>query len=187
MALGGNMTVEGDQEQPWADWYIDGSAQVEQGDILLDFPVVTPVGLDSNGDYTFARRKQTVVLLTQTCDVQKAKQRTLMAASVHDYDALVATGDFQYLTDKDYKKSLARGSAIADFLLPPTAADELSWSIAHFREIFVLPKAAVQGAVERQAPIRLASPYKEFLSQAFARFVMRVGLPSPLTEFERRR
>ena len=180
------MTVQGEQADTWADWYVVGDANLEQGDIFLSFPVVTPLGLDESGSYTFAEREQPIVVLTQTCDLPKPKQRTLIAASVQGYDALVATGEFDYLKDSKYKEALARGSAVADFLLPPTPGTGLPWSIVHFRDLFVVPKQSVVDAATTHAPIRLASPYKEYLSQAFAGFLMRVAWPSTLNEFTER-
>ncbi len=174
------------QHSARADWYADGDANVEQGDIFPSFRVLTPVASETDdGDYAFAARDQTIVVLTQSCDIPKSGQRTLMAASVFDYDALVSAEGNDHLRTTEYRRSLARGNAIADFLIPPTQGGEISWSIVSFRDLFVVPKSIVLDVAGRQPPIRLASPYKEYLSQAFARFVMRVGLPSPLHDFER--
>lgn len=178
--------TEGEGAEPWADWYAQGDAAVQQGDILHAFPVVTPVDLGDDGSYTFATRTQAIIILTQTCDVPKAKQRTLMAASVHPYDLLAANTEFDYLRTSAYQVALSRGDAIADFLLPPTPGSELPWSIVHFRDIFVVPKSAVIDTATHYPPTRLASPYKEYLSQAFARFMMRVALPSTLDAFTKR-
>jgi hypothetical protein len=42
---------------------------------------------------------------------------------------------------------------------------------------------ARQLAVENGSRLRLQPPYREHLSQSFARFFMRVGLPTPVTPF----
>lgn len=102
------MAVEDDQSaQQRADWYTDGDANVEQGDILLSFRVLTPVASETEGgDYAFAARTQTIVVLTQSCDIPKQGQRTLMAASIFDYQALAATPGNDHLRSTDYRQSL---------------------------------------------------------------------------------
>ncbi len=51
-----------------------------------------------------------------------------------------------------------------------------------FHDIFTLPREFLEGFLSRlSAPrLRLLPPYREHLSQAFARFFMRVGLPQSL-------
>jgi hypothetical protein len=51
-----------------------------------------------------------------------------------------------------------------------------------FHEVFTLPRAFLerQLAQRGQPRLRLLPPYREHLSQAFARFFMRVGLPTPV-------
>jgi len=51
-----------------------------------------------------------------------------------------------------------------------------------FGRIFSLPKEFVKQVARSQAPrLRLLPPYREHLSQSFARFFMRVGLPKDVS------
>jgi hypothetical protein len=53
-----------------------------------------------------------------------------------------------------------------------------------FREIFSLPHEYLADHAKRLGPRwRLKPPFLEHFSQAFARFFMRVGLPSTIPEF----
>ena len=54
--------------------------------------------------------------------------------------------------------------------------------IVDFHEVFSLPRAFLEAwLAERGEPrLRLRPPYREHLSQAFARFFMRVGLPTDI-------
>ncbi len=53
--------------------------------------------------------------------------------------------------------------------------------IVDFGRIFSLPKSFVsQFAASQGRRLRLRSPYREHLSQSFARFFMRVGLPQDI-------
>jgi len=57
--------------------------------------------------------------------------------------------------------------------------------VVDFREIYSLPfEYLFKHAAELDARWRLKSPFLEHFSQAFARFYMRVGLPSTIPEFQ---
>ena len=62
---------------------------------------------------------------------------------------------------------------------PKNPGDGRAALVVDFREIYSLPfEYLVQHAVSLGSRWRLDSPYLEHFSQAFARFFMRVGLPS---------
>ena len=56
--------------------------------------------------------------------------------------------------------------------------------IVDFHEVFSLPRSFLESWMGAQKPerFRLCPPYREHLSQAFARFFMRVGLPTDIVE-----
>ena len=57
-------------------------------------------------------------------------------------------------------------------------------AIVDFWAVYTVPFGFVEMFADYCGPrLRLQSPYTEHLSQAYARFVMRVGLPSPIPEF----
>ena len=55
--------------------------------------------------------------------------------------------------------------------------------IVNFHEVYTVPRRFLESFLREQARsrLRLSSPYREHLSQAFARFFMRVGLPTQVT------
>jgi hypothetical protein len=56
--------------------------------------------------------------------------------------------------------------------------------IVDFRTVFSVPFQFITEMARRQSRrLRLQSPYREHLSQAFARFFMRVGLPADIKPF----
>ncbi len=179
------MTSPATPGDPGSDWYCAAQDGLEQGDILLSLRIVVPIATAQSADYTFGSRIAKVIVLTQTCDLQKSAQKDLLVAEVHSYSGLVAAG-MDHLKKTEYRQGLARGSAISEFLLPPNPEGALPWSLVAFRDVFVIPKQVVLAAATVDGNVlRLASPYKEYLSQAFGRFVMRVGLPATLHEFEK--
>lgn len=168
--------------QPGRDWYGAAEGELEQGDIVVDFDLVVPLA-GPEKQYAFGRRNANIVVITQTCDIPKNAQKNLLVAEVHAHKDLVRAG-LSHLNSREYKKSLARGTAISDFLLPPTPDGRLDWCVVSFRDIHVVPKEIVKDRATPTKTYRLVSPYREYLSQAFGRFLMRVGLPATLNAFE---
>jgi hypothetical protein len=54
--------------------------------------------------------------------------------------------------------------------------------VVDFHDLFTVPRGFLEAVLrQRGLPrLRLLPPYREHLSQAFARFFMRVGLPQPI-------
>jgi hypothetical protein len=54
--------------------------------------------------------------------------------------------------------------------------------VVDFHDVFTVPRSFLETLLEsrRLRRLRLLPPYREHLSQAFARFFMRVGLPQPI-------
>lgn len=68
---------------------------------------------------------------------------------------------------------------------PTNPTDNRESLVVDFREIYSLPfEMLTQHALEVGARWRLKPPYLEHFSQAFARFFMRVGLPSAISPFK---
>jgi hypothetical protein len=69
------------------------------------------------------------------------------------------------------------------------SCDEFAWTepgvrIVDFRALVTLPLAYLRTRIATTAQrLRLNPPYREHLSQAFARFCMRVGLPVDIPPF----
>lgn len=165
---------------------------LEQGDILRDCPRFGIEGLDQwpppdDAEVDVATDLVQAVVLTQTCDlVQKKVEWVLLAVVVpwpEARDAMVAQGN-QAAKGSKFREALVQGNLPALALLHRHADSEMNWSVVDFHQIFVLPKTLVLNIAKANgARLRLASPYKEHLSQAFARYFMRVGLPHDAKAF----
>jgi hypothetical protein len=55
--------------------------------------------------------------------------------------------------------------------------------VVDFRRVYSLPVAFVRKRASLSGRLRLMPPYREHLSQSFARFFMRVGLPIDIPPF----
>jgi hypothetical protein len=57
--------------------------------------------------------------------------------------------------------------------------------VVSFAQVFSMPFTYVAALAASPAPrLRLQPPYREHLAQAFARFIMRVGLPVDIPPFK---
>ncbi|MFF4597099.1 hypothetical protein [Amycolatopsis sp. NPDC001319] len=181
--------------EPERYWYsvvnddsLSDSERLEQGDIIRKFPIarVGEVIVSEAGEAAVRAKvtKSDVVILTQSCDIPKQVQKTILVAEIVSYDSLATR-----VTDSKspkWRKKLSEGNIPGLFLLHEFADNPtFPWSIVSFRDLHVLSKEEVLSASSTSGDrLRLNSPYKEHLSQGYARFMMRVGLPVGAAGFE---
>jgi len=92
-----------------------------------------------------------------------------------------------YYKSKNGKESLRRGHLSGYHLLNKCEIDnfESDYLVVDFRNVYgVAFDFLVNFAKNQDRRIRLLPPYREHLSQAFARFFMRVGLPVDIPPFK---
>ena len=134
-----------------------------------------------------------VIVLTQSCDLAESKVDHVtmcphVALSVHKREwAAFEEEHEQRPTPKawlKYCENLTKGRfthmmVLADCTLPTF---ENEHRIVDFREVYSMPVKALEAFAKSNSGgrVRLVPPYREHLSQAFARFFMRVGLPSTI-------
>ena len=187
------MTAEALWYQVVHSHHLASDTLLEQGDILRDCLRFGVEGLDrwpppQDAEVDIATDLVQAVVLTQTCDLVQKKVEWVLLAVVVPWpdarDAMVAQGN-QAAKSSKFREALVQGNLPALALLHRRADDpEMSWSVVDFHQLFVLPKSLVLNiASANGARLRLTSPYKEHLSQAFARYFMRVGLPHDAKAF----
>lgn len=173
-----------------SSWYEVVTGDVlEQGDILTGLPIYT-VEYDLGGDEASAEVRVDVldvVVLTQSCDLENNKVDTLLLADVVGYEAqLKNEPSGSFLRSSNFKKAAVAGNLPAQSLLPPhEGTPSFPWSLVDFHHLRTSSfELAKRHAISSGDRLRLAHPYKEHLAQAFARYMMRVGLPTGLRDFQ---
>lgn len=169
-----------------ARWYEGVTTNsLEQGDLFFDFPVVVPsitaddirlitsgMTLEKSAEVT----QMDVVVMTQSCDLENNKTKTIILCPIWELD------EMQY--GKDKKEQIRKGYQPSFHLLNQDNALGIPYTLVEFSRLYMTAKDALSqfaGSVNNRP--RLISPYKEHLSQAFARYFMRVGLPSGIPHF----
>lgn len=187
---------------PPFDWYeeVAATAPLMQGDIVEDCPVLifrddpwTPgpdlvEALSRAAGYQRVR----VVVMTQACDLAENKVRDAVLCPVEPLESYRATHDKamrakgQEPSAKSWRRALDElrqgkvwRAALLDKRVDANGAVVMPHQVVHFSRVHSLPVAFLQSwLVSAGMPrLRLLPPYREHLSQAFARFFMRVGLP----------
>ena len=172
-------------EAPVYPWYQSHLwTGLEQGDLLPDCPVVVPPTnltealLAKEGEeigIEMEVQRVRLIVMSQSCDLAEDK-----------IDQVLLCGYFPASDHPKHTRSEIRKErfpALHMIEKCELAGHEFERQDVDFRTIYTLPKAfVISFASSLNERVRLLSPYKEHLSQAFARYFMRVGLPQPLQD-----
>jgi hypothetical protein len=187
-------------------WYRAAGPEesLTQGDLVFDCPALTwrSSALQSLGgsiaedlllgEHLIAEARDLVVM-TQACDLEHTKVANVVLCPHY------GLGEFQAAWEEDqrgkgqnptakawrrYCDDICEGTIWNLNLLNAQSGDgvELEHRVVDFHEVFTLPRPVLESLLQARGRVRpqLLPPYREHLSQAFARFFMRVGLPTPV-------
>lgn len=167
-------------------WTEATGATLRQGDYLLDCPVpVFQDRPDDTGRQSFPVTDYDLIIVTQSCDLENRKVALVATCPIHPIAVYERINPM--LAKKGRWEEVRKGRAEALYLLSSQTnpADNREALVVDFREIYSLPFELLEKQATRQTPRwRLKSPYLEHFSQAFARFFMRVGLPSAIPPYK---
>lgn len=174
------------QEYPWFE-VADSNDDLLQGDFIKDCPVIIPSSEMSKDEVVDARVVEyNVVVMSQSCDLLQRKLDLVLVCPIWPLSEF--EGANPYYRGKEGKEALRRGNLPGYHLLNRCEIDgfETDYLVVDFRNVYSVPFDFLVGLVkERAKRVRLLPPYREHLSQAFARFFMRVGLPVDIPPFKK--
>jgi hypothetical protein len=157
-----------------------------QGDILYKCPVIIPSGEIPEGDPGDEYVLETgisiydVIVMSQSCDLEQENLDLVLVCPHSTLTQFVENQENGFFKSKKFKDALKQGNVHGYHLLNKCDLD--GWAteprIVDFRNVYSLPLPFIKRlANKRGERLRLLPPYREHLSQAFARYFMRVGLP----------
>lgn len=171
-------------------WYrtIDGS-DLEQGDIVDSCPVFAPPSdiFPNDEALQFAWEDRDVVVMTQSCDLISGREKVTEVLLCPVWLRSELTEG--YLSTLKGMEEARRGYLPGFHVLAECGLSEYQKEIrvVDFRRVYSLPLAFLKRhAAAQQHRVRLLPPYREHLAQSFARFFMRVGLPTDIPAFVRK-
>lgn len=175
-------------------WYqlVSGEEEIKQGDILEDCPVfqlpedLAEIKKDqlNNIKSKVQWRQQDVIIMSQSCDMVKGREKLkeILLCAVWKRSELTEG----YLASNGGMEEARRGNLPGYHVLGESSLPEFHREIrvVDFRYVYSLPLPFVRRlGTEAGKRIRLLPPYREQLAQAFARYFMRVGLPTDIPPF----
>lgn len=189
-------------------WYRAAGAEepLTQGDIIFECLAVSwrlsalqpPAGSVAEdlslGEHLIAEARDLVVM-TQACDLEHAKVTSVVLCPHYGLE------EFKDAWEEDQRSKGQNPTAKAWRRYCDDICEGTIWNlnllnaqsdwgvgvehrIVDFHEVFTLPRPVLESLLKAKNVPRpqLLPPYREHLSQAFARFFMRVGLPTPVTK-----
>jgi len=169
-------------------WYsVVSGDDLEQGDIFEECPIFLPpddLATEELADATFRCETRDVIVMSQSCDLVKGREKVpeVLLCTVWLQSKL---REGHLSTDKGMEDA-RRGNLPGYHVLAVCDLPRLNRQVrvVDFRRVYSLPIGFLrQRGRSIGARLRLMPPYREHLSQAFARFFMRVGLPVDIPAF----
>lgn len=173
--------------QPY--WHQVQGADLQQGD-MLDGCLVPQIGpdfgtLDPEIPIDIQAGEMRLVIVTQSCDLQNNKAKLVALCPIHTLLEFEATNP--NFSKKGQWELVRKGRIEGLHLLasPSQPDDNQTALVVDFGEVFSLPPSYLSARAQQMGPRwRLDSPFLEHFSQAFARYFMRVGLPSAIPPYK---
>lgn len=174
-------------EYPWYE-LIKSTDEITQGDILKNCPVpfikeFSGAPYNEGSSVNAEIKYIDGIILTQACDLANSKVNDIILCSITsktDFENIqIQLGKSKNSIDSNID-SIRKGQQYAYHIINNFKNDEFEqdFYIINFKEIFSIPTyLAKEIAQSNGKRLRLCPPYREHLSQAFARYFMRVGLP----------
>jgi hypothetical protein len=172
-----------EKDYPWYE--VTEDPQLAQGDFILECPVLIPPRNFRHGqqaDVEFATYN--VVVMSQTCDIVLRKIDLVLVCPTWSLTELKA--QLPDLAPIRKLEHIRRGDLPGFHMLAACEIEsfECECRVVTFRDVYSVHLDFLQDHVRlSQRRLRLLPPYREHLSQAFARFFMRVGLPVNIPSF----
>ena len=164
------------REYPWYQ-LVEGD-ELEQGDLFAALPVITPhrelLFPLPEADLPVEVDQYDVVVMTQSCDLTNDKvEDVILCPHWKLEDAGIPRNRIKEIRSGRVNRYLLLNSC--------EMGPGLTLRVVDFGRIFSVPKTYLRAFARSQTSrLRLLPPYREHLSQAFARFFMRVGLPQDI-------
>lgn len=170
-------------QYPWYE-IVNEREGLEQGDFIRSWPVIIPEEMiEGEGEIDSNVLERDMIIMSQSCDIANNKIDNVLVCPVLDLETMT-----KYAGRGDRNK-LRKGEIIGYHLLNKCTLIgvgnecgllelEGKYPVVDFRNAYSIPLIFLLKGIEsrNEKRLRLLPPYKEQLSQAFARFIMRVGL-----------
>ena len=181
-------------EYPWYEM-LTYSEEIRQGDFLPNCPIFIPptdlnVDTETGSIQYFDNikvRALNTVVVSQSCDLENGKLEIVLVCPVYTLTQWIESLPLEQRIGKGRRnriEELRKGNLPAFHLLDKNEGDEhQDFYVVDFKNVYGVNFDFLKSFTKKLASrYRLLPPYREHLSQAFARFFMRVGLPNDIKD-----
>ncbi len=173
---------------PWFAELKQGQVNdLQQGDLIPNCPIIIPPPSISDGEIELELKEIDSLILSQSCDLVNGKIEIVLVCPYYKLDLFLENLPQQQQGRKAKQKiieNLRKGHLPGYHLLNRDLNLNLveDYQVVDFRNVYGIQFSSLFELAEKLTPrVRLLPPYREHLSQAFARYFMRVGLPQDIT------
>lgn len=174
------------EKQASSVWETVAGPILRQGDAIIKCPVpVVPETLQLDSPIEATIDYSNVIVITQSCDLENSKAEFVAVCPIFTIDEFAKTNP--NIRDKGRLEEIRRGRHHGLHMLPPFKDNSTNQDVilVDFREIYSIPEPVLAAFAKASGErCRLNPPFLEHFSQAFARFFMRVGLPTAIPPFK---
>lgn len=169
---------------PWFESVINDDG-LNQGDLIFNCPIVMPPNDIREGESVEIEIAIIdSIILSQSCDLVNKKIDNVLVCPFYSLKSFVDELSVEERNSKRAKKKIIEnmksGNLPGYHLLNKFEEIEAlcDYQVVDFRNVYSVNFTSLEKIVAKEKTrIKLLPPYREQLSQAFARFFMRVGLP----------
>ncbi|MCL5256583.1 MAG: hypothetical protein M1319_02165 [Chloroflexi bacterium] len=165
---------------------MDREQALAQGDVIKSCPTAVPRVLPHGESKLSADISEyDVIVMSQSCDLEFKKLRFVLVCPLAELPQ--AKELIPELKEKGRCESVRRGNVPGLHMLNKCDIKgmETDYFVVDFKTALSVPFELLETLVQgNRRTMRLLPPYREQLSQAFARFFMRVGLPVDIPGFK---
>ena len=153
-----------------------------QGDFVPDCPLIIPPDTFED-DQELTVKTLNAIVMSQSCDITNGNVEIILVCPYYDleyfYTMHPTSKDGSANGKRKVKEELVKGNYHSYHILQKDETHNLNdYIIVDFRNVYgVHSKFLKEHLLKIKNRNRLLPPYREHLSQAFARYFMRVGLP----------
>ncbi len=170
------------KDYPWYE--IAKGEELFQGDIIDSCSLIIPPSTIKD-KIKVEVIEYDVIIMSQSCDLINKKLELVLVCPIWPL-SIFENRNPSYKNPK-MKESLRRGYLPGYHLLNGCEIKgfEKEYLVVDFRSVYSVPFGFLTELIRKKGQrLRLLPPYREHLSQAFARFFMRVGLPVDIQPFK---
>lgn len=171
-------------EYPWYQ-KIEQSDDLQQGDLIPECPIVIPPdNFDTENEADIDIQLIDSIVLSQSCDLVNNKLSIVLVCPYYTLrvflDSLEEQADSKRKRDKIID-NLRKGHLPGYHLINKDNINAFEYQVIDFKNVYGVHIDTLKNTICKLPDrIRLLPPYREHLSQAFARYFMRVGLPQDI-------